>query len=312
MIAISQVRTDGGTQSRAAINAATVTEYAEAMADPATVFPPIIVYFDGSEYWLADGFHRLEAWRQLGRSEVPAEIRQGDRRKAILHSVAANSAHGLRRTNDDKRRAVLTLLEDAEWSHWSDRQIAEQCRVTHPFVGRLRASLTGNVSSEKPEPVRTYTTKHGTEAQMNTAAIGGSKADQETQPVVKKAEQPAITAAAPPVDQEKPDPERRAVAKLTTEAMIDEILGLRADLAEQKAKRKLAEAERDTLKDRLKAFEVDDIGRSLGQALRTIDTVKGRMTEYQATAARAERRAQMLEKDLEETRRRLEAQEVPY
>ena len=135
---IDSIRIDGGTQSRASINEATVAEYAEAMADPATVFPPVIAYFDGREYWLADGFHRLAAWRQIGRTDIPAEIRQGDRRAAILHSVAANSAHGLRRTNDDKRRAVLTLLEDAEWSTWSDREIARRCAVhqSHPLAPR--------------------------------------------------------------------------------------------------------------------------------------------------------------------------------
>jgi hypothetical protein len=32
------------------------------------------------------------------------------------------------RTNDDKRRAVLKLLNDKEWPHWSDRVIAQQER----------------------------------------------------------------------------------------------------------------------------------------------------------------------------------------
>jgi hypothetical protein len=29
--------------------------------------------------------------------------------------TVANAAHGQRRTNADKRKAVITLLEDAEW-----------------------------------------------------------------------------------------------------------------------------------------------------------------------------------------------------
>lgn len=169
---IDKIRIDGGTQARACLNEQTVAEYAEAMEDPNTVFPPVVVYFDGREYWLADGFHRLAAWRQIGRTDIPADVRQGDRRRAILHSVAANSAHGLRRTNEDKRRAVLTLLEDEEWSSWSDREIARKCAVSHPFVASLRASLTGNVSSEATSEPRTFTTKHGTPATMNTTKIG--------------------------------------------------------------------------------------------------------------------------------------------
>ncbi len=40
----------------------------------------------------------------------------------------------------DKRRAVLRLIHDAEWSAWSDREIARRCGVTHPLVSNLSAS----------------------------------------------------------------------------------------------------------------------------------------------------------------------------
>lgn len=73
-----------------------------------------------------------------------------------LGRVGANASHGLRRTNDDKRRAVRTLLNDLEWLAWSDREVARACGVSHTFVAGQRSSVTGNVSSE-----RTYTTKHG-------------------------------------------------------------------------------------------------------------------------------------------------------
>ena len=95
-------------------------------------------------------------------------MRQGTQRDAILWSVGANASHGMRRTNQDKRRAVMRLLEDAEWKCWSDREIAERCAVTHPFVAELRrgSSLVTDTSE------RTYTTKHGTVATMRTAQIG--------------------------------------------------------------------------------------------------------------------------------------------
>jgi hypothetical protein len=88
----------------------------------------------------------------------------------VLYSVDANARHGYPRSNDDKRQAVMTLLRDEEWSQWSDSEIARRCAVTHPFVGKLRASLV-TVSSDPPA-VRTYTTKHDTQATMNTAGIG--------------------------------------------------------------------------------------------------------------------------------------------
>ena len=193
LLPVDSIRTDGGTQSRIQINWLTVTDYAADIAEGAT-FPPVVVYFDGADYWLADGFHRLEAHKRLGLAEIAADVRQGTRRDAILYSVKANAAHGLRRTNEDKRRAVAMLLEDEEWRQWSDYKIAEACGVSQPFVLGLRKSLITVIS----EP-RRYVTKHGTEAVMNTANIGkGKRAEpvDEPEPVVPSL---SIVPPAPPV-----------------------------------------------------------------------------------------------------------------
>ena len=77
------------------------------------------------EYWLADGFHRLAAVKKEGTGFIPVEIHPGTRRDAVLYSVGANATHGLPRTNADKRRAVLILLQDEEWAAWSDGMIAK-------------------------------------------------------------------------------------------------------------------------------------------------------------------------------------------
>lgn len=169
-LALAVIQIDGGTQSRATLNEQVVNEYAEAIQAGAT-FPPIVVYYDGKKHWLADGFHRFHAYQKAGREKVAADVRQGTRRDAILHSVGANEAHGLRRTNDDKRRAVLTLLGDTEWSKWSDGEIAKRCAVSREYVNRLRPIVTcDQVTSE-----RTYVTKHGTTATMKTAGINASR-----------------------------------------------------------------------------------------------------------------------------------------
>jgi ParB-like chromosome segregation protein Spo0J len=114
LIAISEIRQEGSTQSRAAIDPATLQDYADAMRAGAT-FPPVTMFHDGEAYWLADGFHRVRAAFAAALKTIEADVRQGARRDAVLHSVSANAQHGLRRTNDDKRRAVLTLLGDPEW-----------------------------------------------------------------------------------------------------------------------------------------------------------------------------------------------------
>lgn len=164
-IPVASIRLDGGTQSRAMLQDSVIEEYAYAVLE-GVQFPPVVIFYDGADHWLADGFHRVRAYLTAGVDRIPADVRQGTRRDAILYSVGANEAHGLRRTNDDKRRAVLTLLNDAEWAAWSDREIARQCAVSHEFVRKVRP-VTVNVDSE-----RTYTTKHGTVAKMNTSAIG--------------------------------------------------------------------------------------------------------------------------------------------
>ena len=139
-LAITSIRTDGGTQPRAELVESVVDEYAEALAGGAT-FPPVVVFYDGAAHWLADGFHRVCAHQRAEVADVLADVRQGTQRDAVLFSVGANSGHGLRRTNADKRRAVETLLRDEEWGAKSNRWIAERCCVTDKTVARVRAEL---------------------------------------------------------------------------------------------------------------------------------------------------------------------------
>lgn len=145
LVRIATIRTDGGTQSRAGLNEATVDEYAEAI-EAGAKFPPMVVFYDGEHNWLADGFHRHAGYVKAGVEMVGADVRQGTVRDAILYSVGANATHGLPRTNADKRRAVETLLRDEEWSARSDNWIAKQCCVSQPFVGKLRSQLITVIS----------------------------------------------------------------------------------------------------------------------------------------------------------------------
>lgn len=146
-IALDKIRMDGGTQPRASIDTEAVRDYVEAMQDGAT-FPPVTVFFDGVDYWLADGFHRIHAARQVGFKTFAAEVHNGTQREAILYAVGANTAHGKRRTNADKQRAVETLLNDEDWSGNTDRWIAEKCGVSHTLVQNIRAKLTPSVGKD--------------------------------------------------------------------------------------------------------------------------------------------------------------------
>lgn len=172
-LTLDEIRRDGGTQPRAAINLQHVKLLEEQMEDGQQL-EPVRVFYDGESYWLADGFHRWHAHRNREEEVIACVIHTGSLRDAVLYSVGANADHkpALPRSREDKLQAVLTLLQDPEWEKWSDRQIAKQCKVSQPFVSKLRQNLTDNVISENS--TRIYKTKYGTVTKMNTAKIGKS------------------------------------------------------------------------------------------------------------------------------------------
>ena len=176
LLALSAIVNDGGTQMRAGMNADTVKEYEDALTDAEVwPFPPVIVYHDGARYWLADGFHRLNAAHRSGKfSEIPADIKPGTRRDAILFAAGANASHGLRRTDGDKRRAVESLVRDDEWGKWSNREIARRCNVAESYVRKLKIEwgIDTAHSAQYTHP------KTGETTTMQTANIGANRAAQ--------------------------------------------------------------------------------------------------------------------------------------
>ena len=228
MLELDQIRTNGGTQSRVELNQETVAEYAQAFTAGAS-FPPVVVFFDGANYWLADGFHRYFGARDAGESAIDAEIRTGTQRDAVLYSWGANDKHGLPRSNADKRNIVTVILKDEQGRQWSDRDIAKRFGFSHPFVGNVRRSLE-TVTSEKPAE-RTYTTKHGTTAVMNTANIGV----QQHREAAKARHEEDIArgghGAAPPPAPAEVEPEIEAPPEYTElDAAHDQISELQAEL----------------------------------------------------------------------------------
>lgn len=138
LLDMSVVRIDGDTQPRTAISPAVVQEYMEAMQAGAE-FPPVTVVHDGATYWLVDGFHRFFAHRRLNRKEILAEVVTGEWKDARWLSVAANKTHGLRRTNEDKAKAVTRALRLRP--ELSNCAIAEHVGVGEAMVRRYREIL---------------------------------------------------------------------------------------------------------------------------------------------------------------------------
>jgi len=153
-IGLDKIRIDGGTQSRVKIDENVVAQYADEMLN-GDEFPPVVLFHDGVDYWLADGFHRYFANKRINSPGISAEVKEGVVRDAILHGIKANNKHGLRPTNEDKRKGVITMLKDIEWQDYSNRDIAEICGVSHTLVNAIRKELeqgkpSGKVSTPKP------------------------------------------------------------------------------------------------------------------------------------------------------------------
>ncbi len=142
-IDIDQIITDISIQPRDEIREDIIFNYANVLSEGGKL-PPIDVFKDEKGYWPGDGLHRLEAYILEGRESIPARVYPGGRREALIHASSANLQHGLLRTNRDKRRAVENVLKDQGMCGYSDTRIAEMCKVSQPFVGKLRRLLTQN------------------------------------------------------------------------------------------------------------------------------------------------------------------------
>jgi len=180
-------------QSRVEINEDTVSEYAIDI-EAGDQFPPVTVFFDSTHFYLADGYHRYYGHKRAGKVSIQCEIINGTIRDAIYYSTAVNSKHGMRRSRADCRKAVMTLLNDFEWSMKSNTEIAKHVGVSVSFVSNLR-----NTSGKMPDKIE-YITPSG-----------------ETKTKSKPAGRPAKPKEEPPVKQEEsvpPAPDYKAHEEL--------------------------------------------------------------------------------------------------
>jgi predicted nucleic acid-binding Zn-ribbon protein len=197
MLALYKIRIDGGTQARVKLNQDLVTEYAEHMKD-GDKFPPITVFNDGSDHWLADGFHRFFAYKANNETMVEAEVINGTLEDATLYAFAANAKRGLSMSDEDNRNVITLMLKHPKWSLWSDREISRHVGVSNMTVGRVKQSL----NLPKEDVVKF--TRQGKELEMKTGNI-------------KRAERPVGT---------KPDLSTINEDKIAIDNLNDQISGL--------------------------------------------------------------------------------------
>lgn len=135
------IRLDGDTQPRVKIDQAVCDKYGERMKE-GDKFPPIDVFFDGVDYWLVDGFHRIKAYvMALPGEAIECNVFRGTLQDAQWQSYGVNRTHGVQRTPKDIERAVWAALMHPKGANQSDRQIAEYVGVAHKTVAKYRGKL---------------------------------------------------------------------------------------------------------------------------------------------------------------------------
>lgn len=268
---IADIRLDGNTQARVAIHQTTVDEYAEVLTAGGEL-PPVVVFFDGAAHRLADGFHRLHAHRSIGAVTVRADVRDGTAREAQMHAYGANQAHGLRRTNDDKRKAVegmLALVPD-----WSDRAIAKHVGVAHTMVAAVRNPDVAERQQDarKKAPAKTMKAV-GVESDSTLPAAEppSRQADREPGPVRSSTEAPA--------------PAAEEVEGPSAADMLDTM------------ERELRQAQ-GQVSEWEKAMLADDSKGEVAKALRRAEHAERRQRELMEDAAVQKKRADFYERQL--------------
>ena len=126
---------------------------------------PNVVFYDKviDTYWNAEGNHRHEAaLRQDALLDV--DVRNGTLEDAIEFAAGSNAEHGLKRNDNDRRLAVVTLLSNTTHFGLSDGLLSKKARVTPPFIGDvrdyLRRALPFINTTQKEEIVATDVAEH--------------------------------------------------------------------------------------------------------------------------------------------------------
>jgi hypothetical protein len=144
LLNIGDLRTDGNTQMREALNEEVIADY-RYRYERGLRMPPLEVMYDGESYWVVDGFHRLEAASRVQElTKVECNVTDGSLDDARWMACGVNAAHGLRRTNADKRMAVREALQLPQADGMSARQVADHCGgVSHTLVLSIKRELEG-------------------------------------------------------------------------------------------------------------------------------------------------------------------------
>lgn len=286
---IEVIRTDGGTQPRLELNNDKVAEYAECMKD-GDKFPPVIVFWDGSNYWLADGFHRYHATRRIEVVTIEAEVKEGTVDEAQVFAFGANAKHGLYLTAADIREIIKRMLLNSITISWTNAQIARHIGCSKMTVGRVKASLEPVVKPREGEK-KSYE-RNGQEIFVDTTKLATKKAKpkletqdlkepQEEAPVFDENEQ-KINELIDTIDQlsEENQKLKDAIAVGQWDASDIEKIDVQETLADLRAQIKTLEIDNRALRDSRDMFQNRN-----AELLKTVKSLQAKLKKLEAQEA---------------------------
>lgn len=148
-IPLSSLRLDGGTQQRE-LSDETINHYVDLLTDGSPA-PPVAVMFDGSDYWLYDGFHRVSAALKAGHDTIDALVEKGTCVSARWKSFGVNSKHGKPLTATERRAIIEKILTDKSYEGLSVSSIAKHVGVSRTTVHSIKKELEQPTGDSEPE-----------------------------------------------------------------------------------------------------------------------------------------------------------------
>jgi hypothetical protein len=138
------------------LDEAHVERLRESLREMGALRPVVVFRCEGNgRLWVADGFHRHEAYRREKLTAIPAYLVEGGHREALKFSTMCNRTCCLARSMDDMRKAAEMLFADEEWSRKSDSLIGEHIGISHTSINRWRSDFYLKTGRKPPEAMVT-------------------------------------------------------------------------------------------------------------------------------------------------------------
>lgn len=138
---LEKILLNGGTQCRAIL----CVDYIEKLADAWVAGdepPAVIVYHNGTHYWLVDGFHRYHAAQKCGYKHIAAKIVSGTLEDAVQFALSANYIHdknGQPRSKADIAKTIGVAI--TTFPNKSDVELGKLCKVSDKTIAAHRVKL---------------------------------------------------------------------------------------------------------------------------------------------------------------------------